>query len=366
MNPIPPQPSSPGPASGFAENAKKEAARQPRKSGGGGGGGGGGFIRFIRKLLLLLLLAAAGAGAYVYYNPATISVVASFIRPAPTHSAHSADPAPNSAPAPDSPAPAASDAPKSQPVPAALAKAADDAKAQVALLSGELAAMRKQVARIQSRLNQVDAAVRTTRAADSANIRLLLAGLLLESNGDTQSAASALRRIADSEAAGAQAVSPDIANLARAEAARLEQTPARQRILSQIAELRRILEKTPDSAAAAPDAPAKPDSWTDGVGGFLRGVFNVSRRDQNQNTPGQNRQQILNHLAQMEFYLAANNRGQYRNSLDSAERLWTAEKSRMESGGGDNGTAANIDLKFRILREFGAPDYRLNLPLDKP
>ena len=365
MNPIPPQPSSPGPASGFAESAEKEAARQPRKSGGGGGGGGG-FIRFIRKLLLLLLLAAAGAGAYVYYNPATISVVASFIRPAPADSVDSvdpADPAPNSAPAPDSPAPAASDAPKSQPVPAAPAKAADDAKAQIALLSGELAAMRKQVARIQSRLNQVDAAVRTTRAADSANIRLLLAGLLLESNGDTQSAASALRRIADSESAGAEAVSPDIANLARAEAVRLEQTPARQRVLSQIAELRRMLEKTPDSAAAAPDAP---DSWTDGVGGFLRGVFNVSRRDQNQNTPGQNRQQILNHLAQMEFYLAANNRGQYRNSLDSAERLWTAEKSRMENGGGEDGTAANIDLKFRILREFGAPDYRLNLPLDKP
>ena len=351
MNPIPPQPSSPGPASGFAESAEKESARQPRKS-------GGGFMRFIRKLVILLLLAAASAGAYVYYNPATIPFISSFIRPAP------ADPAPNSAPAPDSPAPDASAPPASQPAPArpAPAKADSDAKAQVALLSGQLAAMRKQIARIQSRLNQVDAAVRTTRAADSANIRLLLAGLLLESNGDTQSAASALRRIADSQSSGAEAVSPDMANLARAEAVRLEQTPTRRHILSQIAELRRMLEKSPDS----PAAPA-PDSWTDGVGGFVRGVFNVSRRDRNPNTAGQTRQQILNHLARMEFYLTANNRDQYRRALESAERLWTAEKSRMESGaGGEDGTEANIDLKFQILRELGAPDYHLNLPLDKP
>ena len=350
MNPIPPQPSSPGPKSGFAESAEKEAARHPRKR--------GGFMRFIRKLLLLLLLTAAGAGAYVYYNPAAIAVIASFIRPAPAQPAP-ADPAP----APDSPASAASNAPKSQPAPAASAKAADEAKAEVALLAGELAAMRKQVARIQSRLNQVDAAARTTRAADSANIRLLLAGLLLESNGDTQSAASALRRIADSQSSGPEAVSPDMANLARAEAVRLEQTPARARILGQIAELRGMLAKTPDPAAA----PAKPNSWADGVGGFLRAVFNVSQRGRSQNAAGQNRRQILNHLARMEFYLTANNRGQYRDSLASAERLWTAEKSRMENeGGGEDGTAANIDLNFQILRKFGAPDYHLNLPLDKP
>ena len=345
MTPIPPQPSPPGPKSGFAESAEKEAARHPRKR--------GGFMRFIRKLVLLLLLTAAGAGAYVYYNPAAIAVIASFIRPAP-----------DSAPVPDSPPPAASDPPKSQPVPAAPAKAADDAKTQVALLSGELSAMRKQVARIQSRLNQVDAADRTTRAADSANIRLLLAGLLLESNGDTQSAASALRRIADSASSNAESISPDMANLARAEAVRLEQTPARARILNQIAELRRMLEKTPKSAAAAP---AQPDSFADGVGEFLRGVFNVSRRGQSQDAAEQARRQILNHLARMEFYLTANNRRQYRHSLDSAERLWTAEKSRMKNeGGGEDGTRANIDLKFQILREFGAPDYRLNLPLDKP
>ena len=131
--------------------------------------------------------------------------------------------------------------------------------------------MRAQVALMESRLNQADAAARTTRAADATNIRLLLAGLLLESNGDTQSASSALRRIADSASSDAESISPDMAKLVRAEAVRLEQTPARARILNQIVELRRILEK-PLKSAAPKSAESRPESFC----GRHRGVF--SRR----------------------------------------------------------------------------------------
>ena len=129
MNPIPPQPSFPGPESEFAESAEKEAARHPRKR--------GGFMRFMRKLFLLLLLAAAGVGAYAYYNPAAIAVVASFIQPAPAPPpppAPPADAAPPDAPALDSPAPAASGAPESEPA-ASPVKTAGDSKTQIALLS---------------------------------------------------------------------------------------------------------------------------------------------------------------------------------------------------------------------------------------
>lgn len=330
---------------GFAQAAEQEAARKPKKSGG-----------FFRKFILLLLLLAAASGAYFYHfdRDRVIALLPPFLTPllAPEESTPVDSTQPTPTPTPTQPTQPTRPAPDSSPP---LAERGNPARME--LLSSELAALRGEFARMESRLNQVDAVARTARAADAANIRLLLVGLLLESNGDTQAAASALRRIADSAAPQSHSLSPELAQLVRAEALRLEQTPHRGRILNQIDELRALLQR--ESIRAADDSNAASEK----VGRFLRDAFNISRRgaaDKQELA----RAEILNHLARMEFFLAANNRPRYRESLSTAAELW--ESNRGDGSDELGGSDPNISLKFELLREFGAPDYRLNLPLDKP
>ena len=59
----------------------------------------------------------------------------------------------------------------------------------------------------------------------------------------------------------------------------------------------------------------------------------------------------------MEFYLVARNRDEYMRALQSVAELWNQSAP--------PGADANIALKIKLLREYGAPDYRLNLPPDK-
>ena len=341
-NPAPPVPPAPpassaaaaAPASAAAAAAadakQKNAPARPRKRGG-----------FMRRLFVLLLLVAAGAAAYVYYHPEMLAQVAPGLAPKPAK--------PDTADTAD--AAVRTEAKKAEPAPKPAApKPARDPR--VDEVTSEVSSLRRQMAQMESRLNQVDAAARAGRAADSANTRLLLAAMLLQSDGNTQSAAAALRRVADGES-----LPPEMAKLVRAEALRLEQAPDRARILNQIAELRRLLRKF--KGGANQDGAAGPDgAFSFGrAGAFLRDAFNVSRRDSGDAAKAL-REAVLTDLARMEFFLFAGNRAEYRLSLDAALRGW----GEMKTPDAD----PNIELKFSLLRQFGAPDYRLNLPLDKP
>ena len=333
MTPTHPQPSQPPESAAPADSVAKKspapaaASSPPRKRG-----------SFVRRLFLAFLLAAAGGTAYVYYHPEILTRVApgladKFAQPThPTHTDEKTDrPAQADEPVPVRPDPT--------PVP----------DPRVDEITSEMSSLRRQMAEMESRLNQVDAATRAGRAADSANTRLLLAAMLLQSDGNTSAAAAALRRIADAES-----LSPELTELARAEALRLEQTPERGRILNHIAELRRLLRKFQGDRAGPGD-----DSAVGKIGEFLRGAFNVSRREGAESGPTESmREAILTDLARLEFFLFANNRAEYRLSLESALEAW----GRLKTPEAD----PNIELKFQLLRRLGAPDYRLNLPLDKP
>ena len=337
MTPTHPQPSQPPASAAPADSVAKKspapapASSPPRKRG-----------SFVRRLFLAFLLAAAGGTAYVYYHPEILTRVApgladKFAQPTPPTHSTKTDPAKTDRPAQaDEPVPVRADP---TPVP----------DPRVDEITSEMSSLRRQMAEMESRLSQVDAATRAGRAADSANTRLLLAAMLLQSDGNTSAAAAALRRIADAES-----LSPELTELARAEALRLEQTPERGRILNHIAELRRLLRKFQGDRAGPGD-----DSAVGKIGEFLRGAFNVSRREGAESGPTESmREAILTDLARLEFFLFANNRAEYRLSLESALEAW----GRLKTPEAD----PNIELKFQLLRRLGAPDYRLNLPLDKP
>ena len=339
MNQPHPQPSQPPESAAPADSVAKKSpasapavpSSPPRKRG-----------SFVRRLFLAFLLAAAGGTAYVYYHPEILTRVApgladKFAQPTHPTQPTKTDPAKTDRPAQaDEPVPVRADP---TPVP----------DPRVDEITSEMSSLRRQMAEMESRLNQVDAATRAGRAADSANTRLLLAAMLLQSDGNTSAAAAALRRIADAES-----LSPELTELARAEALRLEQTPERGRILNHIAELRRLLRKFQGDRAGPGD-----DSAVGKIGEFLRGAFNVSRREGAESGPTESmREAILTDLARLEFFLFANNRAEYRLSLESALEAW----GRLKTPEAD----PNIELKFQLLRRLGAPDYRLNLPLDKP
>ena len=181
--------------------------------------------------------------------------------------------------------------------------------------------------------------------------RLWLVGLILESNGDTQAAAESLLRIVNAPSSQTpDPVAPELAQQARDEARRLSQAPKRSVILDEIIALRDALE----SSNLSPDSETS-DSLIGGLASFLRGAFSVSRRD----ADGESAlEQMRTHAARMEFYIASNNRRLYLRALDETARLW----AELESVGGDPAVGARVSR----LRELGAPDYRLNLPLSKP
>ena len=356
MNPAQPIPQSPPSKPDFARSAAKEAPVPPRKTG-----------SLKRKFYALLFFAALGGGAYVYYNPA--AVLPDFLVPvligekpggaqnqtAPAETSPSetdSEPAADSAPAPlqtTDEAPPPSTPPKPTPLRRTERFTADaDDDSRLALVSNELAAMRAQFARMRTRMEQ---ALRRAGPSDTANTRLWLVGLILESNGDTQTAAESLLRIVNAPSSQTpDPVAPELAQQARDEARRLSQAPKRSVILDEIIALRDALE----SSNLSPDSETS-DSLIGGLASFLRGAFSVSRRD----ADGESAlEQMRTHAARMEFYIASNNRRLYLRALDETARLW----AELESVGGDPAVGARVSR----LRELGAPDYRLNLPLSKP
>ena len=371
MNPAQPIPQSPPSKPDFARSAAKEAPVPPRKTG-----------SLKRKFYALLFFAALGGGAYVYYNPA--AVLPDFL--VPILIGEKADemegkmirmvPLPGSPPPikpvqlPGLSAPAQGTETPSPSKPALVSEtevaativippkptplrrterftaAGDDSR--LALVSNELAAMRAQFARMRTQMEQ---ALRRAGPSDTANTRLWLVGLILESNGDTQAAAESLLRIVNAPSSQTpDPVAPELAQQARDEARRLSQAPKRSVILDEIIALRDALE----SSNLSPDSETS-DSLIGGLASFLRGAFSVSRRD----ADGESAlEQMRTHAARMEFYIASNNRRLYLRALDETARLW----AELESVGGDPAVGARVSR----LRELGAPDYRLNLPLSKP
>ena len=367
MNPAQPIPQSPPPKPAkpdFARSAEKEAAAAPRKSGG-----------FKRKFYAFLFLLALGGGAYVYYNPA--AVLPEFLVPiligekageaegegVPAASAPDSltggeteskpetgfvSPSAKPAPARETAA-AETSSPSIPPKPTPLrrterfAAAGDDSR--LALVSNELAAMRAQLARMRTQME------RARGPADTANTRLWLVGLILESNGDAQAAAESILRIVNAPLAeSGDTVPPELAQKARDEARRLSQTPKRGVLFEEVVALRDALE----NAGLSPDADSS-GSIIGGIADFLRGAFSVSRRDADGEAA---LEKMRTHSARLEFYLAANNRQLYLRELDATAKLW----AELESAGGDPAIGGRVSR----LRELGAPDYRLNLPLSKP
>ena len=375
MNPAQPIPQSPPSKPDFARSAAKEAPVPPRKTG-----------SLKRKFYALLFFAALGGGAYVYYNPAAVLpdfLVPILIGEKAGESAEESEPkmirlvplpgsrpvkpaqlpglsAPaqeTETPSPSKPTPVRETEvgvtiaipPKPTPLRRTERFTADaDDDSRLALVSNELAAMRAQFARMRTQMEQ---ALRRAGPSDTANTRLWLVGLILESNGDTQAAAESLLRIVNAPSSQTpDPVAPELAQQARDEARRLSQAPKRSVILDEIIALRDALE----SSNLSPDSETS-DSLIGGLASFLRGAFSVSRRDADGESA---MEQMRTHAARMEFYLASNNRRLYLRALDETARLW----AELESVGGDPAVGARVSR----LRELGAPDYRLNLPLSKP
>ena len=354
----PPSPaaSAPGRSASTGTPAQAAGKNAPKKSRKGGG--------CLRRILLILVALAVAAGVLYWQLPssrpvfhAAVTGIADSVSQPPS--------VPDSTSIPESsptPVPSGTDSvPRFNPAPlqkriAALEKTARELQASGTdsaasdSLRREVAALRRELSEMQSRLNQIQTHPTTSPGIDNPS-RLTFIAAMLQSSGDTQAAADALRRVAD-----APELSPDFAERVRAESRRLEQTPARPRVLGEIADLRRLLQKPfPPAPAASDDNNATDDSLSAKLAAVVRGAFNISRRHSAASESA--RADILAALARMEFYLVARNRDEYMRALQSVAELWNQSAP--------PGADANIALKIKLLREYGAPDYRLNLPPDK-
>ena len=149
----------------------------------------------------------------------------------------------------------------------------------------------------------------------------------LRATGDAAVAVAALERIKTSNPA---AIAEEIN--------RLEKLPNRERILMQIGELRTL---TGSTDKRQPEA----------LGGAMLSLFNI-RKIKEKKSDTLHRQ-----IAQMESLFIGNRKNDYLQALSEATTTWHKTA--------DDAPDSNISALFDLLREYGFPNYRLQLRFDE-
>ena len=221
------------------------------------------------------------------------------------------------------------------------AAAVDLTAAQNALieLRHELVLLKQNETRLQSRLAHIETEQNSNLPADA---QLLLIDIKLRQSGDTEAAAQALLPLQNADGIDTYWLTGEIA--------RLQNIPAKSKIIAVINTLRQITGKQPVTLAAAPEIKNRSDSVWGQFQSLLISLFNIERGADEATRSLAAATATQEILTRMEVLFTTNQSAAYLAALADLAAVQT------DAFGAP---VRNVAVHIQALQKFGAPQYYL-------